>query len=201
MLYYENRAKKKGFKFIAGVDEAGRGPLAGPVVAASVLLGKRQFNEKIDDSKRLSPKKREKAFFEILRFSLVSVGIIDNRQIDRINILNATKKAMCQAVMGLGVAPDCVLIDGNMRLDLPFYQKSIIRGDSKSLSIAAASIVAKVVRDSIMSKYDRVYSQYEFRRHKGYGTKLHFALLKDHGLCPIHRISFIPLEFSSYQNG
>jgi len=194
MLYYENKVRKKGFKFIAGIDEAGRGPLAGPVVAASVVLGKNLFYEKIYDSKRLSPKKRGKAFFEIVRYSLVSVGIVDNLEIDRINILNATKKAMVKAVLGLGMVPDCLLIDGNMRLDLPLYQNTIIGGDSKSLSVAAASIVAKVVRDSMMLKFDGLYPEYEFRKHKGYGTKRHFDLLKDHGLCPLHRISFIPLE-------
>lgn len=194
MLYHENKARKKGFKFIVGVDEAGRGPLAGPVVAASVLLGKRQFNERIDDSKRLSPVKRRKAFFEILRNCLVSVGIVNNKEIDRINILNATRLAMEQAVAGLGIKPDCILIDGRIELGLPFHKECIIRGDSRSLSIAAASIVAKVVRDSIMLEFDRRYPQYGFRYHKGYGTERHLFLLKNFGPCPIHRRSFKPVR-------
>jgi len=194
MLRYERMARRKGFKFIAGIDEAGRGPLAGPVVAASVLIGKNIFNERIDDSKRLSPLKRQKAFFEILRNCLVSVGIADHEEIDRVNILNATHRAMERAVSGLGVAPDCLLIDGNIRLNTPFYQKGIIRGDSKSISIAAASIVAKVVRDALMLRLDKIYPQYDFRRHKGYGTKKHVSALKNFGPCPIHRKSFGPVK-------
>jgi len=194
MLRYEKRAKRKGFKFIVGIDEAGRGPLAGPVVAASVLIGKRSFKERIDDSKRLSPLKREKAFFEILHSCLISVGIVDNDEIDKINILNATKRAMEKAVSGLGVEPDCLLIDGNIRLNLPFCQEGIVKGDSKSISIAAASIVAKVVRDSLMLKLDKVYPQYGFRYHKGYGTRRHMSALKDFGPCPVHRKTFEPLR-------
>ncbi|MEI8176106.1 MAG: ribonuclease HII, partial [Candidatus Omnitrophota bacterium] len=183
---------RRGYRSIAGVDEAGRGPLAGPVVAAAVLLGKRIFSERIDDSKRLSPKSREKAFFEIVRSALVSVGIVDNRVIDRINILSATRRAMESAVFGLGLCPDIVLIDGPISLEIPFRQESIIRGDSRSLSIAAASIVAKVVRDRIMVDYDRRFPRYAFARHKGYGTRLHFSRIRDYGLCSLHRISFIP---------
>lgn len=194
MLYHENRFRRKGFRLIVGVDEAGRGPLAGPVVAASVLLGKRQFKERIDDSKRLSPSKRKKAFFEILRNCLVGVGVVGHGDIDEVNILNATRRAMSEAVLRLGIRPDCVLIDGNIRLDLPFRQECIVRGDSKSLSIAAASIVAKVVRDNIMLKMDARYPQYGFSRHKGYGTKAHIDALRDYGPCPIHRRSFEPVR-------
>lgn len=194
MLRYEKRARRKGHRVIVGIDEAGRGPLAGPVVAASVLIGKRFFNERIDDSKRLSPLKREKAFFEILRNCLVSIGIIDNTEIDKINILNATKQAMEKAVLGLGIRPDCLLIDGNIKLELPVYQRGIIRGDSKSISIACASIVAKVTRDSLMLKFDKLFPQYGFRYHKGYGTRKHLSALKNFGVCPIHRKSFGPVK-------
>jgi ribonuclease HII len=194
MLRYEKRARRKGFKLIVGVDEAGRGPLAGPVVAASVLIGKRLFRERIDDSKKLSPLRRRKAFFEILRNCLVSVGVVDNEAIDKMNILNATVRAMEEAVLGLGMRPDCVLIDGNIRLGLPFHQEGIVRGDSKSISIAAASIVAKVVRDGLMLKFDAAYPQYGFSRHKGYGTRHHISALRLFGPCPIHRKTFEPVK-------
>lgn len=194
MLYYEKKARRKGFKLIAGIDEAGRGPLAGPVVAAAVLMGKRLFNERIDDSKRLSPRKREKAFFEILRNCLVSVGAANHREIDKINILNATHRAMEQAVRGLGIKPDYLLIDGKIDLNLPIRKECIIRGDSRSISIAAASIVAKVVRDSMMFEFDRQYPQYGFKSHKGYGTQKHRLLLRSFGPCPIHRKSFMPVK-------
>lgn len=200
MLRHEKRARRRGFRLIVGIDEAGRGPLAGPVVAASVLIGKRLFKERIDDSKLLSPMARQKAFFEILRHCLVSVGMVDNTDIDEINILNATKRAMEQAVSGLGIKPDCLLIDGNIKLNLPFHQEGIIRGDSKSISIAAASIVAKVVRDSLMLKFDMVYPQYGFRYHKGYGTKKHVSALKLFGPCPIHRRSFEPVRILEVSN-
>jgi len=193
MLRYERKARKKGFRVIAGIDEAGRGPLAGPVVAASVILGKKRFKARIDDSKKLSRLQRENAFFEILKSSMISVGIVNNKEIDKINILNATRRAMKESALGLGIKLDCVLIDGNIKLDLPCHKECIIRGDSKSLSIAAASIVAKVVRDSIMMGYDKIYPQYGFRYHKGYGTKRHMASLKNFGPCPIHRESFRPV--------
>ncbi len=200
MHRYEKKARRKGFRLIVGIDEAGRGPLAGPVVAASVLIGKRLFRERIDDSKLLSPLKRQKAFFEILRHCLVSVGIVDNADIDEINILNATKRAMEQAVSGMGIKPDCLLIDGNIKLNLPFHQEGIVKGDSKSVSIAAASIIAKVVRDSLMLKFDVVYPQYGFRYHKGYGTKKHVSALKLFGPCPIHRRTFEPVRKSEVLN-
>jgi ribonuclease HII len=164
------------------------------VVAASVLPGKRLFRERIDDSKLLTPLKRQKAFFEILRTCLVSVGIVDNEAIDRINILNATIRAMEEAVLGLGIRPDYLLIDGRIRLDLPLRQEGIIKGDTKSVSIAAASIVAKVVRDDLMSRFDAIYPQYGFIRHKGYGTRRHIAALRSFGPCPIHRKTFEPIR-------
>lgn len=199
MLYHEKRARKKGFKFIVGIDEAGRGPLAGPVVAAAVILGKRFFNEEINDSKKLSEIKRKKAFSEILKSCLVAVGIVENTEIDKINILNATRFAMEQAVRGLGVKPDCLLIDGKIELNLPCHKKCIVKGDSKSLSIAAASIVAKVVRDSIMLLYHKTYPQYDFRYHKGYGTRRHFLALRNFGPCPIHRKSFRPVKDADFR--
>jgi len=194
MFYYEKKTRRKGFKLIAGIDEAGRGPLAGPVVAAAVFIGKALFNERIDDSKKLSPAKREKAFFEILRSCLVSVGSVNHREIDKINILNATRRAMEQAVRGLGIKPDYLLIDGKINLNLPIRKECIIRGDSRSISIAAASIVAKVVRDSMMFEFDRRYPQYGFKFHKGYGTQKHCLLLRSFGPCPIHRKSFMPVK-------
>ncbi|MCX5716125.1 MAG: ribonuclease HII [Candidatus Omnitrophica bacterium] len=194
MLYYEKKAKRKGFKFIVGIDEAGRGSLAGPVVAASVILGKRVFKERIDDSKKLSSCMRERAFFEIMRNCLVSVGVVNNRQIDRVNILNATRQAMKQAVLGLGIKPDCLLVDGNMDMYLPYHSVYIIRGDSRSLSVAAASIIAKVTRDHIMLELDKKYPRYEFSRHKGYGTFRHVSLLKKFGPSPVHRMSFAPVR-------
>ena len=196
MFRYEKKARRKGHRIIVGIDEAGRGPLAGPVVAASVLIGKNFFDARIDDSKKLSPAKRNKAFCEIVRNCLISVGIVNNIQIDKVNILNATCRAMEAAVLGLGVKPDCLLIDGNIQLDLPFYQESIIRGDSKSISIAAASIVAKVTRDAIMLKFDKQFPQYGFRQHKGYGTKQHLCALKTFGPCPVHRKSFEPVRLA-----
>ncbi|NQU74280.1 MAG: ribonuclease HII [Candidatus Omnitrophica bacterium] len=194
MFYYEKKTRRKGFKLIAGIDEAGRGPLAGPVVAAAVFIGKALFNERIDDSKKLSPAKREKVFFEILRSCLVSVGSVNHREIDKINILNATRRAMEQAVRGLGIKPDYLLIDGKINLNLPIRKECIIRGDSRSISIAAASIVAKVVRDSMMFEFDRRYPQYGFKFNKGYGTQKHCLLLRSFGPCPIHRKSFMPVK-------
>ena len=195
MLRYERKARRNNFRFIVGIDEAGRGPLAGPVVAASVIIGKRVFTERIDDSKRLSPLRRQKAFFEILRNCLISIGVVDNREIDKINIFNATRRAMELAVSGLGIRPDYLLIDGNMGLNLPFRQECIIKGDSKSISVAAASIVAKFVRDAIMMKFDKRYPRYGFRFHKGYGTKQHIWALRNFGPCPIHRYSFAPVKY------
>jgi len=194
MLYHEKRAKRKGHRFIAGVDEAGRGPWAGPVVAASVILGKIKFVQRIDDSKRLSPGQRKKAFPEIVRSSLVGIGIVDNTKIDEINILNATRCAMEGSIMALGVSPDLLLVDGNVKIGLPLKRKNIIKGDSKSLSIAAASIVAKVVRDSYMREFDKQYPVYGFFSHKGYGTRRHRTSLKHYGPCPIHRKTFKPVK-------
>lgn len=196
MLYHERRLKKKGFNLIIGVDEAGRGPLAGPVVAAAVTLKTYRFKNRIDDSKKLTPVARERAFPEIINKSLFGIGIVDEKIIDRINILRATGIAMEQAVASLvdKVAHlkknICVIVDGNMNLDIAFPYKKIIKGDSKSLSIASASILAKVTRDRIMELYDKMYPKYRFYKHKGYPTKEHRAILKKIGPCLIHRKSF-----------
>lgn len=198
MLYYEKKAKRQGYSFIIGVDEVGRGPLAGPVVAAAVKLNTTRFANRIDDSKKLSPPEREKAFKEICQNAVVGLGVLSEVAIDDMNILNATKFVMEQSVANLVHASRkkinknkiMVLVDGNLHLDLSFKAKSIIQGDAKSLSIAAASIVAKVIRDRIMCIYDRLYPEYNFVQHKGYGTRGHFRAIQEHGPCPIHRRSF-----------
>ncbi|MFC1709520.1 ribonuclease HII [Candidatus Omnitrophota bacterium] len=198
MLYYEKKAKVKGYSFVIGVDEAGRGPLAGPLVAAAVKLKKTKFENYIDDSKKLTPLERERAFAEICQKAVVGLGVLNETAIDTMNILNATKFAMEQAIANLFYVSGrkinrskvMVLVDGNLSLNIPYKLKSIIKGDSKSLSIASASIVAKVIRDRIMVIYDSVYPKYKFMRHKGYGTERHFKAIKRHGPCPIHRRSF-----------
>lgn len=181
----------KKHNHLAGVDEAGRGPLAGPVVAAAVILKKNFYNPEINDSKQLSPKKREKLYRIITDVALsYSFGIVGPDTIDKINILNATKHAMRQAIDGLKIVPNIVLIDAITLTDLPFQQLAIIKGDTLSLSIAAASILAKVKRDNIMRQYHEQYPVYQFNRHKGYPTKLHRSRIQEHGPCPIHRKSF-----------
>ncbi len=197
LVAHERSLNSSGYRSIAGVDEAGRGPLAGPVVAAAVILKTFAFKERIDDSKKLSAKKREKAYHEIIKKSIVGVGIVDEKTIDRINIYQATKKAMQLALSSLKIPPEYVIVDGIMKLSTRCPMKCIPKGDSKSISIAAASIIAKVTRDRIMSEYDSVYPEYGFARHKGYGTKLHMAAIKKHGPSPIHRRSFRPVKTMS----
>jgi len=194
LLVHERGLNSSGYRSIAGVDEAGRGPLAGPVVAAAVILKTFDFKERIDDSKKLSALKREKAYGEIMKKAIVGVGIVGEKTIDRINIYQATKKAMQAALSNLKSSPGYVIVDGNMRLTTRCPLRCIPGGDAKSISIAAASIIAKVTRDRIMLKYDSVYPQYGFARHKGYGTKRHIAALKEHGPSPIHRNSFNPVK-------
>ncbi len=198
LLFYERKLNRLGFKLIAGVDEAGRGPLAGPVVAGAAILKDVRFKEYINDSKKLSKKLREKAYKEIMRKAIVGVGIVDEKTIDKINIHKATKKAMEKAIAGLKIPPDYVLVDGNMRIVSKCPLKCIVGGDSKSLSIAAASIIAKVTRDNLMLKYDEIYPHYGFARHKGYPTKSHKTALKNHGPSPIHRYSFRPVKESAH---
>jgi len=192
LFQYEKDLYSKGYKFIAGVDEAGRGPLAGPVVAAAVIFKQGVVIDGINDSKKISEKKREELFYEIRRKSLAySVGMVSNKVIDEINILQATFQAMRIAVSKLKISPDYILIDGRDKPIKDFEnQMAIIKGDSLSYSIAAASIVAKVVRDKIMDFYDKYYPIYDFKKHKGYGTKEHIQRIKEFGRCQIHRQSF-----------
>jgi ribonuclease HII len=192
VFYYEDSAAKAGFSRVAGIDEAGRGPLAGPVVAAAVVVRDPDFTERIDDSKKLTERMRERAFLEILEKCDHGIGLVDVAEIDRINIRNATLKAMRQAVAELDVPPDHLLIDGRMELDARQSRTYINKGDSLSFSIACASIVAKVFRDRLMVEHDRSYPVYGFRKHKGYGTRQHIQAIRSHGLCPLHRRSFGP---------
>jgi ribonuclease HII len=190
-LYFEKFWQSQGVSLIAGIDEAGRGPLAGPVVAAAVILPETFDLPGLTDSKKLSAKKREQLFKPIRRQALaVGVGFVHAEEIDEINILQATIKAMCLAVARLQLQPQQLLIDGITPLPLSLSQQTIIKGDSRSLSIAAASVIAKVVRDRMMVVYDRHYPQYGFAGHKGYGSAKHRALIVEHGPCPLHRKSF-----------
>ena len=193
-LRYEKRARNNGFKVIAGVDESGVGPLAGPVVAAAVILNVFKFKNRIDDSKRLTAKARIRAYKEILENSIYNIAIIDRNIIDAINIYNSSKLAMEKAVIGLSVKPDYVLVDGRAQLILPCRGRSIQKGDRKSLSIACASIIAKVHRDRIMARLHKIYPDYGFASHKGYGTARHFKMLKKYGPSPVHRLSFEPVK-------
>ncbi len=187
----ERRLIENGYARVAGVDEAGRGPLAGPVVAAAVILDDRLEYPGVDDSKKLSPSKREKVFWTILRRAeSVSLGLVSHEDIDRTNILKAALAAMAQAAMDLNPQPDYVLVDGPHPIPLNLPQRAVPHGDSLSLSIGAASIVAKVVRDRLMLAYDNHFPQYGFAAHKGYATKVHLEALTQHGPCPIHRLSF-----------
>lgn len=188
---YETKAREKGYRLVAGADEAGRGPLAGPVVAAAVVLPADAFLQGLDDSKKLSPAKREELFPKIQTQAIAyGVAVVSPEVIDEINILQAALLAMKQAVEQLKPVPDLLLIDGNQKINSTLDQWAIVKGDSKSLSIAAASVLAKVTRDHIMQDYHQLYPQYEFARHKGYGTKLHRDLIAEHGPCPIHRSTF-----------
>ncbi len=188
---HDESFRKSGFQHVAGIDEAGRGPLAGPVVAASVVLPPMKRLDGLRDSKKVPEKERESLFWELLFCSLdIGVGIVDAETIDRINILQATKLAMEIAVGDLTSTPDLLLIDALRLPRVNIEQVSLIKGESKSASISAASIIAKVVRDGIMRDYDRVYPEYGFARHKGYSTKEHMEKIVLHGPCPIHRKSF-----------
>ena len=180
---------------IAGVDEAGRGPLAGPVVAAAVILPAEFRHAVLDDSKKLSARKREAIFLELTTDSSVlwSVAIVEAEEIDRLNILRATHEAMRRAIGGLSIVPDHALIDGLPVHPFPIAQTALVGGDGLSLSIAAASVIAKVVRDRLMCKMDNLYPDYGFAKHKGYGTALHLDRLQRYGPCPIHRKSFSPV--------
>ena len=190
---YDESAGNGEFSIIAGVDEAGRGPLAGPVVAAAVILDRTNRISGVRDSKKVPEAEREKLYELILSSGRVGVGIVDVDEIDRINILNATKKAMCKAVAGLGTCPEILLVDALTIPDVETRQIPIIKGDAKSASIAAASIIAKVTRDRIMREYHAAFPQYGFYNHKGYATREHLESLKRYGPCAIHRKSFYPV--------
>lgn len=190
-LEYEKDAWKRGYRFIAGVDEAGRGPLAGPVVSAAVILPSAFSMENVIDSKKLTPKKRDLLYPAIYQDALsIGIGIIDPMEIDRINILQASLLSMSLAVSNLTPEPDFVLIDGTFPISIDIPQKSIAHGDDLSVTIAAASIVAKVTRDRMMERYDTEYPQYGFSGHKGYPTRAHKSAIVKYGFCPIHRQSF-----------
>lgn len=191
MLEIEESLYEKGYKYICGVDEAGRGPLCGPVVAAAVILPKDECIEGVNDSKKLSEKKREKLYDDIIKKAVAyGIGISDVSVIEEVNILNATKLAMKQAIENLKVKPDYVLIDGNQMIDIAIKGETVISGDAKSESIAAASILAKVTRDRMLIEYDKEYPEYGFAKHKGYGTKAHIEAIGKYGLTKIHRPSF-----------
>ena len=183
----------KGIEYIAGIDEAGRGPLAGPVVVASVIMPEGSMIEGVNDSKKVSEKKREKLYDLILEEAVsYGIGIIYQDEIDKINILQATKKGLTEAVEQMDIKPDLIMVDALTGIDtlgIPYH--SIIKGDAKCYSISAASIIAKVTRDRIMREWDKVYPEYGFASHKGYGTAKHISALKEYGPCPIHRRSFI----------
>ena len=183
---------KEDVKYICGIDEAGRGPLCGPVCAAAVILPVDCEIEGINDSKKLSEKKREKLYDEIISKAVCyAVSMVPADVIDEINILQATFLAMRNAVSGLSVQPDIALIDGNQKPGLTIEERTIVKGDAKSISIAAASILAKVTRDRYMLEADTKYPEYKFAQHKGYGTKLHYEMLAEYGLCPEHRRTFL----------
>ena len=204
MSEYEKKVKEEGFDFIIGIDEAGRGPLAGPVVAAAVLLKETDFSSPIRDSKKLSPKQREGSFAEIFQKAYVGVGVMNEKIIDKENILQATFLAMESAVIDLErqipesfcdkrsfVKKTCLLIDGNrFQTKLPYSYRTIVNGDSLVFSISCASIVAKVTRDRMIDLYDKIYPQYGFKKHKGYGTLAHRNAIKQYGLSTIHRKTF-----------
>ena len=188
---FENKARRKGFTVVAGIDEAGRGPLAGPVVAAAVVFPPEMKIPGIDDSKKLTPKKRRNLLGIIYQEAMsIGIGIVDPGEIERTNILRAALLAMAMAAGNLRPAPDCLLIDGTFPIASPLPQQSIPKGDSLSVSIAAASIVAKETRDSLMQRYHEEYPQFGFDRHMGYPTKAHKEAIAIHGACPIHRRTF-----------
>ena len=189
---YENEAKADGFGVVCGIDEAGRGPLAGPVCAAAVILPEGCVIDGVNDSKKLTEKKRE-ALFDVIKEKALaySIAVADEKEIDEINILQATYLAMRRAFDGLSVKPDMALVDGNRDPGLGVPTRTIVKGDANSMSIAAASILAKVTRDRFMLEMDAKYPEYQFAKHKGYGTKLHYEMLTQYGASEIHRKTFL----------
>jgi len=192
---YESGLYKAGYRNVAGIDEAGRGPLCGPVVSACVILEPDKIPLEINDSKKLSPEKREMLFEEIFaKAKRIGIGIVDERMIDRINILHGAALAMMKALINVRPPPDYILIDGNRKLPTDIPQITLVKGDARSLSIAAASIIAKVVRDRIMIKFDKLYPEYHLNKNMGYPTQAHLKALKKHGPVKIHRRSFKPVK-------
>ena len=189
----EKKLYESGIEYICGIDEAGRGPLAGPVVVGAVILPENSFIEGVNDSKKISEKKREKIYEQIIEEAIAySVGIVDQRKIDEINILNATKLGVKLALEGLNQKPELIMVDALNNIDtlgIPYI--SVVKGDAKNYSIAAASIIAKVTRDRIMKEWDEIYPIYGFAKHKGYGTAEHIKIIKENGPCILHRESFI----------
>lgn len=194
-LLYEEEKQREGYRVIAGIDEAGRGPLAGPVSAAAVILPEAFTHELLNDSKKLTEKRREEVYDDLTGEAGViwAVSFAEVEEIDEINILKATHAAMARSVARLSVEPDFCLIDGLSVPGFPFVSEGIVKGDGKSFSIAAASIIAKVSRDRLMLEYAERYPEYGFERHKGYGTRQHLEALREYGPCPIHRKSFAPV--------
>lgn len=200
-LNIEKRLLRKGKKFIAGVDEVGRGALAGPVLACAIVYEVNNLKKawdclggQIKDSKLLSPGKRRQLFTKIRSLSLIGIGKVQSKIIDRINILEATRQAMRNAVLSLPLKPDIILVDGNIKLDLTIPQYQIVHGDRLSFVISSASIIAKVIRDKIMDNLHNFYSLYNFRKNKGYGTQEHISSLVKYGPSPVHRYSFTPVR-------
>ncbi len=194
LFEFDRKVRNETSGWVAGVDEAGRGPLAGPVVAGAVIFFRDGRFDDLNDSKQVSPSKRRSLFWEISRHALVGIGVVDEALIDQINIYQASRLAMQRAVLALTRTPDFLLIDGNLKLDLPIPQRAVIKGDQKSAAIAAASIMAKVYRDAWMDYLDQLYPVYDFKNHKGYGTPLHLRKLKECGPSPVHRRSFSPVR-------
>jgi ribonuclease HII len=191
VLFHETVARKSGFRLIAGVDEAGRGPLAGPVVAAAVILPEGEILKGVRDSKAMTAKAREEAFYVVNAKALaIGVGVVSAKQVDESNILKASLEAMKQAVLCLEPAPDFLLVDGTYPVPVSAPHRCLVGGDRISLSVSAASVVAKVYRDRIMCTYHAMYPQYGFLENKGYGTAGHLAAIRAHGACPIHRMTF-----------
>jgi len=191
VLYYESMARDAGYPTIAGVDEAGRGPLAGPVVAAAVILPAGMKIDGVRDSKKMTEAAREKSFFQIQEYAIaVSIGVVSHVYIDQFNILKASLEAMRLAVMKLDPKPQFLLVDGNQPVPVTIPHKCVVKGDSLSMSISAASVVAKVYRDRIMRSYHEIFPCYQFVHNKGYATNSHYAALRAHGACPIHRRTF-----------
>ncbi|OJV64707.1 MAG: ribonuclease HII [Clostridiales bacterium 38-18] len=192
IVEFENQAKRMGYKLIAGLDEAGRGPLIGPVVAAAVILPEEMDLTGIDDSKKLSEVQREALYDKIVTHAVAyGVGVATHEEIDTINILNATKLAMKRAIEAMSMSPDYLLIDAVKLNEISIVQESIIKGDSRSVSIAAASIIAKVARDRMLKEMDKKYPMYGLASHKGYGTDQHYQAIREHGILPEHRRSFL----------